>query len=176
VTNSLTWTVQPPGSLPHVVATGSASLTHTFTQTGSHVVKLQVVADTNFVKPPKYGANQDTATWSVSVAPLLPPEEVAPPGAVSPLLFLTAESLDWGDLQGVSSYNLYRGSLASLAAGDYGSCAASGLTESETTDGLSPASGAGWSYLVTGENAAGEGSLGSDSSGAPRPNGQPCAP
>jgi hypothetical protein len=34
--------------------------------------------------------------------------------------------------------------------------------------------GTGYYYLVTGQNACGEGTLGTRSNGVPRPNGAPC--
>ncbi len=68
VTNAVTWRVQGPGfAPPAVVSTGATSHAHTFTQPGSYTVSCEVAADTNFIKPSRYGGNVDTATWTVRV-------------------------------------------------------------------------------------------------------------
>ena len=60
------------------------------------------------------------------------------------------------------TFNLYRGPLAGMATNgtDIGSGA--------------PAPGSVWGYLVTGENALGEGTLGDDSDDAARNATSPC--
>ena len=46
------------------------------------LVTAVVVADTNFVKPERYGANQGTAVYNVTVTELAAPLEISAPGAV----------------------------------------------------------------------------------------------
>ena len=66
--SEITWQVQAPGDpAPVTVATAGTAHLHTFTTTGAHTVTCRVVADTNFVKPVKYGPNVDTVTWQVDV-------------------------------------------------------------------------------------------------------------
>jgi len=81
--------------------------------------------------------------------------------------------LAWDAVAG-ATYNVYRGTLASLAATIYNhTCIASGLT-SPTVD-LPQGAGPGAYFLVSAQTAAfGEGSLGTDSTGNPRPNPSPC--
>jgi hypothetical protein len=84
----------------------------------------------------------------------------------------TSQHLTWDVLFGDDTvYNVYRGTLGALAAGDFdhtpvsGGC---GLTTNELTlDDLGE--GQGSYYIVVGKNSAGEGSYGLDSSGASRP-------
>jgi hypothetical protein len=73
--SEVTWQVQAPGAPgPTTVATGMTTYAHTFTATGTHTVTCRVVADTNFIKPVKYGPNVDVASWTVQVAPALCPD------------------------------------------------------------------------------------------------------
>lgn len=177
VTNSVTWRIDGPGySGPTVVATGVTGYTHTFSEPGLYELTSEVVADTNFVKPARYGANRDVATWSVEVTPLAPPAEVSPPGSAEPLRFASRTTLIWQDASatGSFSYNLYRGELALLGPGLYGSCLEQDIDSTTTSDSAEPTVSAGWFYLVTGENPAGEGPLGQDSQGNPRVSQAPC--
>lgn len=65
-TNALTWKLQGPGyPAPTVVATGVQSHTRAFAAAGDYTLTCEVAADTNFILPPKYGANVDVASWSV---------------------------------------------------------------------------------------------------------------
>lgn len=98
------------------------------------------------------------------------PDEVSPPHALYPLRFLNATTLDWepGPYSGSDSFNLYRGDLASLAPGAYGSCLANGAPSHGSTDGAIPGPDQGYFYIAVGRNPAGEGPLGSDSAGSPR--------
>lgn len=68
ITNSIVWTLQGPG-LPGItaIAGGSPTLDWTFTRPGSFILTCEVIADTNFVKPEKFGANRDAVTWNVDV-------------------------------------------------------------------------------------------------------------
>ncbi|MBI1952065.1 MAG: hypothetical protein HYS34_11970, partial [Acidobacteria bacterium] len=66
VTNSITWRIQGPGfPAPTTVATGTTSYSHTFTAVGSYTLTCEVVADTNFIKPARKGANLDVVTWKI---------------------------------------------------------------------------------------------------------------
>jgi hypothetical protein len=178
VTNSFTWSIEGPGyPTPTVVATGAAAHSHGFGQPGSYVVRCEVVADTNFVRPQKYGANRDVATWAVDVTVLAVPGEVSPPGSAEPVRFADRTTLVWEDAEagGAFTYNVYRADVASLPSGDYGTCVPPGaLPEATTTVSEDPPVDAAWFYLVSGENPAGEGPLGEDSAGNPRIPGATC--
>ncbi len=104
------------------------------------------------------------------------PDEVSPPGAAQPLAFVDTGKLAWegAAMSGSDSFNLYRGEVGGLHLPDYGSCLEHTLFSSSTSDISTPAIGACWTYLVTGRNAAGEGTMGVTSAGAERPNIAPC--
>ncbi|MEM7244576.1 MAG: hypothetical protein AAF533_04495 [Acidobacteriota bacterium] len=100
----------------------------------------------------------------------MPPDEVSPPGALTPLRIDADHVLSWED-RGPSrsdAFNVYRGDLALLPTGLSTACWQEGLFSSTTTDPEIPAPGTGWYYLVVGENTGGDGPLGSDSAGNPR--------
>jgi hypothetical protein len=89
----------------------------------------------------------------------------------------------WQMEAGAGSFNEYRGVLALLlSAGLYtqdplttpGALRNCGLTQASVTDGPDPLVGQGFFYLVSGNYGGVEGSLGTDSVGAPRPNANPC--
>jgi hypothetical protein len=66
VTDEIRWLVQGPSDLqPVEVATGTQSYTHVFDELGQYTVSCEVVADTNFIKPEKYGANRDVVVWEI---------------------------------------------------------------------------------------------------------------
>jgi len=68
VKNTVTWQLEGPGfPVPSTVATDVPALTRSFVDPGTYTLTCEVVADTNFVKPEKTGANRDVASWSVSV-------------------------------------------------------------------------------------------------------------
>jgi hypothetical protein len=90
--------------------------------------------------------------------------------------------VSWQGDPGYSSYNLYRGSFAALfATGEYTQEPGSnpyagrfcGLAETAQDDGLVPAAGEAFYWLVAGVGAGGEEPLG-DGSGVTRPNAHPC--
>jgi hypothetical protein len=176
VTNEFTWQLQGPGdSEPYVVATGTTVHTQTFDEPGTHSLTCEVIADTNFVKPQKYGANRDVVSWTIDVQNLAPPPEVSEPGAAKPLEFAGREILVWEDLGGdPMTYNVYRGDTADLAASDFGACFATDLSETSTPVSTDPDPGVCWTFLVSGANPAGEGPLGHASAGTPRANLTPC--
>ena len=93
----------------------------------------------------------------------------------SALAFQTAASFSWTPSSGTGvSYNVYRGAWPVGAFNQQVSCFQAGLTSTSVTDMQLPAAGNGFSYLVSGRNSCGEGTLGSTSAGAPRPNTLPC--
>lgn len=84
-----------------------------------------------------------------------------------------------GDPQ-IGSWNVYRGTIPGISSTNYGSCFLSGLTQPQFSDPSAPAANQAWMYLVTGvylnpvTSQFVEGSLGTDSTGAVRPNNSPC--
>ena len=107
---------------------------------------------------------------------LRPPDEVSPPGALQPLLFVNPSTLTWEDaaVSGSDTFNVYRGDLMNLRAGDRGACLLAAVLLSTASDPTPPPPSGAWVYLVTGINAQGEGSMGADSFGFDRINGTPC--
>jgi len=177
VTNEIEWSVQGPADPePVVVATDRTEYVHTFEETGTFTVACRVTADTNFIKPVKFGANVDEAVWLVDVAVLAAPSEVSAPGSGTPLVFSGTDSLAWEDAAylGAWAYNLYRGDLSGLAAGGYGDCDQPGLESNGATAAAAPPVGTAWFYLVSGVNPAGEGPLGLDSQDRLRVPAAPC--
>lgn len=172
ITNRILWQVAPPGSSGFtIVASGVTELTRVFDIPGLWQVQVEVVADTNFVKPEKWGANRDVVSWSVDVSELVAPDEVP-----ESLGFSDPSTMSWVDVGApVFGYNVYRGDLTSLDGVAYGDCHRADLTDPTVTD-LSevPDSSAGWYFLVSGANPAGEGSLGQSSTGAERAPATPC--
>ena len=69
VTNEIEWTLEGPGYPdPTVVASDVTQYDATFATAGQFILRCRVTADTNFIKPEKTGANEDTSTWFVSVS------------------------------------------------------------------------------------------------------------
>jgi hypothetical protein len=176
-THQLNWHLQGPSdSEPHPIASGTSSLTHIFDEPGHYELTCEVIADTNFVKPERFGPNVDVAVWSIDAIELSPPPEISPPGSESPLRFLDKQTLDWEDNSASEalSYNVYRGALEQLPGGSYGSCLLADIAATTAEDPTLPPFGSGWFYLITGENPLGEGSLGVDSNGIERSSSAPC--
>lgn len=175
-TDAITWKLTKPQGAPAVVDSGTPTHAETFGKEGLHKVEVEVVADTNFVKPQKYGANRDSVLWNVNVAATAPPGEVSPPYSAIPLRFETKTRLTWQhpSASGAITFNVYSGNLSILGSGSWGTCLQPGLSNSQALILGQPASGTGKFYLVTGENSAGEGPLGQTSAGAPRVNSAPC--
>lgn len=99
------------------------------------------------------------------------------------LLFPTRVDLDWQSEPAFSSWNAYTGDLELLRGGGAytqapGSSAPAqrycGLPSASMVDVTEPEPGRVTFYLTTGSGAAGESSLGTDSTGTPRPNTNPC--
>jgi len=89
--------------------------------------------------------------------------------------------LVWSSLECAAVYNIYRVTLDGLVdadsdglADDYGGCFQSGLTVAGADDTSIPTVGFSHYYLITAENADGEGVLSVTSAGALRPNRSPC--
>lgn len=169
VQNSITWTVEGPGDTePTVVASGVTTYQHAFPDEGQYVMRCQVIAGTNFIKPSRYLDNVETVAWQVDVSNA-PPAEVA-----VPIHFASQALLLWEQVPGVNN-NVYRGTVDALP-GDHGSCFAHNVpwTDSFVFDGETPPAGTIWTYLITGLSGVGEGTLGTDSFGNPRVNNNPC--
>jgi hypothetical protein len=98
----------------------------------------------------------------------------APPEVAWDLVFSGLTTLTWSAAPGVPAYNLYKG-LQSEGPWTFNhSCFASHLTMPQATDSQQPALGELFYYLVSGEDACGEGPLGTQSSGTPRPTLSAC--
>jgi len=103
-----------------------------------------------------------------------------PRGAIE-MAWASPTHLVWTGLECASSYNLYRATLDGLVdadsdglADDYGGCLMPNLTSAEADDTSSPPPGFSHFYLITAENANGEGALTLTSAGLSRPNRSPC--
>lgn len=113
--------------------------------------------------------NAQSRAFLLTPAGATPPTESSAPGSTSPLIFLDKTTLSWehGSVSSSVVFNLYRGDLAQLPAVG-ASCYKPELPLPSTTEDAQPGGAAGWYYLVSGENSAGEGPLGFASGGAPR--------
>lgn len=102
------------------------------------------------------------------------PAFAAPPAEVPPDAVFGADraTLTWSPAAGADAYDVYRG--GDPAAHD-ATCRVFRTAATSATLSEDPPPGALLTFLVAGVNADGEGSLGDDSSGAPRPNLHPCA-
>jgi len=82
--------------------------------------------------------------------------------------------LQWNPLASAISYEVYRGTISTLP-GTYGTCFASGLISTSTTDTSLPSINQGFFYMVTARNAIGEeGPKGFRSTGLEQANPAPC--
>lgn len=98
------------------------------------------------------------------------PTEISPPFSAEPLRFTDSKTLRWesAELSRSETFNLYRGLVGDLSSGDYGICLAPGLEQPSTSVLFNPPVGVSWSFLVSGENSYGEGTLGQKSAGGQR--------
>lgn len=81
----------------------------------------------------------------------------------------------WQPEADARTYNLYKGRVPADAGWVYDHvCLAIEMLDTNYIDPAQPAVGELFYYLVTKENQHGEGPLGDDSFGAPRPNAEPC--
>jgi hypothetical protein len=85
-------------------------------------------------------------------------------------------TLSWVSSLAVNAHNLYRADLSELSAPSMGSCLQGGIPGSSAADASEPSPGGGFAYLVSGENAAGPGTLGSTSWRVERIAGVLCPP
>ncbi|HEU5181026.1 MAG TPA: PPC domain-containing protein [Candidatus Polarisedimenticolia bacterium] len=97
-----------------------------------------------------------------------------PPEIATNLVFLDNETLSWSPSAAVSSYNLYIGVILGGGWSYNHSCLAPDLPSPDAVLSSSPPAGMAYYLLVSGKTLCGEGSLGTSSSGAPRPNTAPC--
>jgi len=88
------------------------------------------------------------------------------------LRFVNGTDLTWTGSE--PGYALYRGTLSPGEWQFDQVCLQPDLPSPSTTDLEEPGSGSGFYYLVSGVNECGEGALGTESSGKPRPNRHPC--
>jgi hypothetical protein len=109
------------------------------------------------------------------------PCDLVVPGHLITIVWASSDELRWSASECAESYNVYRLENEQLEdldedslADDYGRCLDAGLTDRQTIDASEPDAGRGHWYLVTGENAAGESSLGMNSQLVERPNRDPC--
>lgn len=191
VTNGFTWTLQGPGyPTPTVVFTGSPSYSRGFAQAGFYTLTCDVSADTNFVKPSKYGANRETASWTVDASAI--PEvsgtdsfrmTASPNGSAVDIIFEDTGSVN---------YNIYVSNQAGtspflVSSGINGKRICAVAKASSESPGMLVAEGVDISsgitggasllfFLVAGDNGSGtEGPLGFDSSGGTRSADAYCA-
>jgi PKD repeat protein len=84
-------------------------------------------------------------------------------------------TVTWAGAPSIAAYNLYRGLRdGNLPFAYTHACLQGHLAGYTATDAENPASGEASYYLVSGVNSCGEGPLGPDSAGDPRPNDAPC--
>jgi hypothetical protein len=79
----------------------------------------------------------------------------------------TTASFQWAPVSGSLVYDVLRGQVGAFPVGSSPAtetCLANNIAGTTTSDGGSPPSGAGFWYLVRGENACGAGSWGSQAS------------
>lgn len=160
---SVTGTDSPLPISPYSVVDAELS-----TQTYYYRVSSEVNGCTSTLGP--YPVTIGSNQWCV-------PGEISPVGS-SATTFVNETRLDWPDTSFSCStdYVVYRGDVALLSTGDFGSCAVNGLSASRWDDPAQPAPGQGWSYLVGAESAAGRGNVGMSSAGAARPMPLACQP
>jgi hypothetical protein len=97
------------------------------------------------------------------------------------MLFADRIHFEWNALACATMYDVYRRTGGPFSdtnrdgvADSYGGCLYENVLTAYALDTTAPPAGQIHSYLVSGENGAGEGSLGFASNGQPRPNVSPC--
>ncbi len=99
-----------------------------------------------------------------------------PPGEVSGVGFVDAETLTWDSLGQADHFNVYRGRISSLTDGLYGDCHAAAIPGTSLSTPAIPETDVAFFYVVTGESLLdGEGTPGNASAGGPRTLLAPCA-
>lgn len=98
-----------------------------------------------------------------------------PPGEVQGLAVLgDKQTFQWDWEPTSTAFDVYRDPL-SLLPTEFGSCQASRVATNSWADANVPTAGAGWFYLVTGENDLWEeGTMGAETGPIERPNTAPC--
>ena len=100
-----------------------------------------------------------------------PPDEVGMSVALGP----AAEQISWSAVPQATSYSVYRGSITEEEAFAYvHACHEPASPDATSQDGETPPPGGLFYYLVSAGNSCGQGPLGFDSNGSPRPNPTPC--
>jgi hypothetical protein len=97
-----------------------------------------------------------------------------PPEVAQDLRFADPATLVWSASGAAASYSAYRGTIDGGGWNADAACLEPSLASPSFSDAALPERGAAFFYLVSGRNACGEGPLGSDSAGTPRPNLAPC--
>lgn len=105
---------------------------------------------------------------AATLAGAAPPSEVPEDAAFG----ADGATLSWSPASGAESYDVYRGTEPRLY--DH-TCRVFRTTTSSTILSEAPPPGGLYFFLISGVNTDGEGTLGNDSGGSPRPNGFPCA-
>lgn len=110
-------------------------------------------------------------SWRVAVpltvAALLPAFAQVP-GEVTRVTIDKTSTLRWDTTPTATDYNVYRGLVDQLRAGVPLRCHANELIGISFVSAANPAPGTAYAYLVTAENGSGEGTPGTERSGAPR--------
>jgi cysteine-rich repeat protein len=104
------------------------------------------------------------------------PSEVSPAESPVPLVFSDRKTLRWepAATSRADTFNVYRAQIQQLALGVYGTCLLTDVEEPMATVPFNPPAGSGWSFLVSGVNVYGEGTLGQSSTGDERTSDSPC--
>ena len=89
---------------------------------------------------------------------------------------LDTQTLTWRTLPSANTHNLYRLDMAAIGPGNMGDCLQGGITATSAVDSSIPPPGGVFGYLVAGTNAAGDGTLGTDSGAIERQAGLLCPP
>lgn len=154
-----TGSLTPANSSATLLVTGGSLSTTTFSESAGNATSVS-------------GGLSPAVQCSIQL-----PREVSPPGALQQLKFGSDKStLNWepASNSGSATFDVYRGDIADLPTGNFGTCQQSGFSVSNWSDGAVPATGNCWFYEVSGKNALGEGPLGFESDGTARPNNAPC--
>jgi len=106
--NAYSWMIQGPGfPTPTLVSSAGPSYQHTFADGGTYTVTFEVIADTNFIKPARYGANVESTTWTIDVQCGGPPLPVMG-NVVRALRNGVGATISWADLPAAEGYELGR--------------------------------------------------------------------
>lgn len=111
---------------------------------------------------------------SIVIASTLSPTLLAPHGFAAPPLEVTnlrlpaSGMVQWNAAAGAADYNIYRGRLGALASSSGFECLGDEVATTSFAVPDTPAPGSGFAYLVSGESADGEGTVGTARDGSPR--------